>query len=528
MPATVDVIVIGAGHNGLVAATLLARAGQRVLVLERRPQPGGLAVTEPIAPGYLADLVLGDAGTFRPETIRRLFLRMQGVEMITPDPVLLALQPNGPPLPFWRDPARTAAAIAPLSAADAAAFPAYADLVATAAGFVEAALAAAPPNLERLAVSDLPTFARLGAGFRALGGRGMYDVLRLLPMSVAEFVQRHFGHDLVQAALAHAGVRGSRFGPMAAGTTYLALTHHLGHRAGGLPATAQVRGGIGRLTDALVAAASHAGAKVRCDAPVAHIILRGGRATGVALANGDDFHAPIILSNANPRHTFLELIDPYELEAGFVQALDRIRYRGVTAMLHLALRGLPRVASLPPEATGWLGGRLLVGPSLAYLERAADAAKYGGFSPEPVLEIRVPSLNDPDRAPPGHHIMSIAIQCAPFALSDGTWADAGPALEQTVLATLRPYFPDLETRIVARRLLTPADLADTFGSPEGSLTHGEMTLDQSLFMRPVPGWGNYRSPVPGLYLGGSGAHPGGGLTGEPGRLAAEAILRDRH
>lgn len=521
-----DAIIIGAGHNGLVAAAYLAKAGVRSLVLERRAMPGGVAATTEIAPGYAVDVLLHDAGNFRPAIIRDLFLSMQGLELIPPDPVIFAPQPDGDHLTLWRDASRSAAEITRFSAHDAAQFAAYSAAMRRHAQFLELVLSQMPPEVENLGDNDALGWLGVGAAFRRLGDKGMYEMLRILPMSLVEFLDEWFATESVRGALGNA-ISGTHHGPYAGGTTLLALYHHLGHQAGGLPATMQVRGGIGRLSAALVSVIEYGGGSVRMNANVAQIMRRDGCASGVILENGDAFTAPVVLSSANPRHTFFDLVGPYELDPSFTRAIDQIKFRGATAKVNLALSGLPTFTALPAGQTHLLSGRILISPSLTYLEQAADAGKYGHFSPHPALDIRIPTLNDPSLAPPGGHVMSILVQYAPYNLRDGQWDEQRAALGQTVLDTVRQYAPDLDDHILHQQVLTPLDLEREFGLANGGLYHGQMSLDQLLFMRPVPGWANYRTPVPGLYFGGAGAHPGGGVTGMPGKLAAQAILQDR-
>lgn len=521
-----DAIIIGGGHNGLVAAAYLAKAGIKPLVLERRPMLGGVTSTTEIAPGYRVDALLHDAGNFRPAILRDLFLTMQGLELIPPDPVIFAPQPDGNYLALWRDASRSAAEIARFSAHDAAQFVAYSAAMRRYAQFLELALSQTPPDVENLGSNDALGWLGVGTAFRRLGNKGMYEMLRVLPMSLVEFLDLWFVSEPVRGALGNV-ICGAHHGPYAGGTTLLALYHHLGHQAGGLPATMQLRGGMGQLSATLSSVITYAGGAVRTNASVAQIMRRDGRASGVILENGDAFTAPVVLSSANPRHTFFDLVGPYELDPSFTRAIDQIKFRGATAKVNLALSGLPAFTALPAGQTHLLSGRILISPSLTYLEQAADAGKYGRFSTHPALDIRIPTLNDPSLAPPGGHVMSILAHYAPYALREGTWDEQRAALGQAVLDTVRQYAPDLDDYLLQQQVLTPLDLERDFGLADGGLYHGQMSLDQLLFMRPVPGWANYRTPVPGLYFGGAGAHPGGGVTGMPGKLAAQTILQDK-
>jgi phytoene dehydrogenase-like protein len=331
----------------------------------------------------------------------------------------------------------------------------------------------------------------------------------------------------VQAALGTAGVWHLRHGPRASGTAFLLLYHMLGHRAGGLPGTGIVRGGIGSLAQALVAVAEDAGATVRTGVEVREICLENGQVSGVRLATGEIIMAPVVLSTANPNHTFRDLVSPAELPPTFNRRVGNIKYRGAVAKVNLALAGLPAFSAAGGADQELLAGRIQIAPTLNYVERAYDAAKYGRYAEELVLEATIPTLHEPSLAPPGQHTMSVQVQYVPYHLRESTWPVERERLGDTVVDTLARYAPGIRELVHFRQVLTPVDLEEKYRLVQGNVYHGEMTLDQLLFMRPVPGWGQYRTPISGLYLGGSGAHPGGGITGEPGRLAAQAILRDR-
>lgn len=521
-----NVIVIGGGHNGLVTAAYLARAGAQVVVLEARPLVGGIATTEEICPGFWVDTVLHSAATFRPRIVRELFLKMYDFGYAGGGPHLFLPLPDGRSLTLGQDVATSEASIRALSVQDADRFLDYCLMMERHAAFIEKALAQAPPDVTQLDTGQLLPWLGVGASFRAMGEE-MYELLRVLPMSLVEWMDRWFQHPAVRAAVSAPGVIGLRQGPFSAGTAFLLLYHMLGQRTkGGIPAAGIVRGGTGRLTQALAAAAYQFGAEIRTNSPVAEVRLRDGRATGVVLANGDELMADVVVSAVDPRRTFTELVDPYELDPSFNRAIANIKFRGATAKVNLALDRLPSFTALPAGDTTVLQGRIQIGPSLEYIEQAYDAAKYGRFSTQPFLDIIIPTLHDPSLAPAGKHTMSILVQYAPYELREGSWPERAEALGDTVIDTLAAYAPDIRDVILERQVLTPADLEARYGLTEGSLYHGEMMLDQLFIMRPVPGWSQYRTPIDRLYLCGSGSHPGGGLTGEPGRLAAEAILHD--
>lgn len=515
-----QVIVIGGGHNGLVAAAYLAKAGRNVLLLERRPVLGGVGVTEEFYPGFRVDSLLHDGGLFRPGIIRDLFLRMYDFDFVAVEPLLANLQPDGRSLMVWGDSAKTAAEIGYFSAGDGQKFGDYVATMSRFATFLEAALGRVPPDLYHLRPADLISWLGVGTGFRGMGGKDMYGLLRLLPMSVYEWLTEWFESEAVQAALGLAGVMGLRQGPRSGGTALNLLYHSLGSRPG-LPAVGLVRGGLGNLSRALAAAAGQFGATIRTNSQVSQIKVVDGRAVGVILSDGQEIAGDLVISTANPRHTFTELLDPMTLDPTFNRAVANIKFRGCMAKVNLALDGLPTFTALQGRP---MPGRIQIAPSLDAIEQAYDAAKYGQFSTRPVLDMVIPSLHSPGFAPAGKHVLSILVQYAPYQLRGSNWETQRQALTQSVLDTLAEYAPNLRQQILHCQTLTPADLEEGFGLAEGASYHGELMLDQMLFMRPVPGWGQYRTPVDGLYMGGAGSHPGGGITGEPGRLVAKTIL----
>lgn len=526
MVAQFEVIIVGGGHNGLVTAAYLSKAGLKVLLLEKRPFLGGVAVTQELYPGFRVDTLLHNAGLFRPQIVSDLFLKMYNFDWITVDPLVFAPLPDGRQLTVWRDAQRTAAEISQFSAEDGGRYVAYSQTMARYAAFLETALARTPPDFHQLTPGNLLPWLSLGKNVLALGGDDLYGFLRLLPMSLEEMLSEWFDHEAVQGVLAAPGLTGLQQGPMSGGAAFNLLYHQLGQRVDGAASLGVVRGGIGGLAAALASAAQQFGATLRMDAPVQQILVENGRSQGVRLQSGEEIKAPVVVSGATPRHTFTELVDPSHLDITFLRALRHIKYRGSTAKVNLALNGLPAFTALPAGESNRLHGRIQISPSLRYLEKAYDEAKYGRFSPHPALDIRIPSLADPALAPAGQHVMSIQIQFAPYHLRRGGWAENKEALSQTVLETVSHYAPDLHEHILHCHTLTPTDLERQFSLAEGGVYHGQMMLDQLLFMRPVPGWGQYRTPIAGLYLNGAGAHPGGGVTGEPGRLAAQAILQE--
>jgi phytoene dehydrogenase-like protein len=361
---------------------------------------------------------------------------------------------------------------------------------------------------------------------RRLGRAHLNDLLRILPMPVADLLDEWFESDVLKGALAANAVRDITWGPKEAGTAYTLLYRWA--LAGGLRAAGTVRGGIGKLSEALAAAAGASGAQIRTGAAAERILVEGGRVRGVELAGGERIEATVVASSADPRTTFLGLLDPAESSATLVRHVRNIKYRGSGARIHLALRGLPEFTALRgADAQALLRGPIQIAPTLTYLQRAYDCVKYGEYSPLPYLDVTIPSLLDPGLAPQGQHAMSITAKYAPHALREADWEDRREAFGDVVLDTLAEYAPKIRDLVLARHVLVPPDLEARFGLPEGNPNHGEMTLDQFFHMRPIPGHARYRAPVAGLYLCGAGAHPGGGVTGLPGRNAAREILKVR-
>ena len=519
-----DVIAIGGGHNSLTAAAYLAKAGLSVLVLEKRPLLGGTAVTEEFAPGFKVDSVLHQAGMLHPQISKDLFLPMHGLTPIEINPVIFSPTPAGQSLTLSREPATTAVAIGQLSQRDGRRFTDYAQMMNKYTAVLESALGQIPPNLTALGDNNPVNWLGVVKEMMGLNADDIYGLLRILPMSAEEFLSEWFEHPLVQGTLAAAGVSHIQQGPMSGGTAFVLLYHHLGQRLSGLPSSSYFYGGMGNLTSALASAAQQFGATIRTETEVAQILIENGRSVGVKLTSGEEIQANVVVSGTNPYHTFTELIDPYELDPTFINGVRNIKFRGAVAKLHLALDGLPTFTAVAPDETWRLNGRLQISPSIPYLEKAYDAAKYGRFSAKPYLDIRIPSLTDPTFAPEGQHVMSISAQYAPYQLRDGRWDDQRDNLRDTILDTLAEYAPKIKEHILHHQLLTPADLESKYGLHEGAIYHGEMMFDQLLFMRPVPGWGQYRTPIDNMYVCGAGSHPGGGITGKPGRLAAQQIL----
>lgn len=521
-----DAIVIGAGLNGLATAAYLGKAGRTVLVLERRPAIGGSAVTEEVHPGYRVDTCATDAGWVPPALVRELGLAGHGLELITSDATVFAPSCDGHPLTLWREARRTAESLRARSARDAERWADFTRQMSAFAGFLGAVYSAPAPLPTSRRLGDLLALGSLGRRMRGLGKRDMIELLRVLPMSAAELLDDWFETDLLKGALGGAAVSGVCHGPRSAGTAFVMLDGQVGDDPASMRGRPQPRGGAGAVAAALAKAARAYGVEIRTGAAVSRVLIANGRATGVVLqGSGDEILARAVASSADPRQTFLSLAGPTHLDPEFVRAVRHIRYRGVVARVNFALSELPRFRGANGDSTP-LRGVISVAPSLDYLERAYDDAKHGRVSTRPYLEASIPSLVDDSLAPRGHHVMSVRMQYAPYRPRDGAWTeDRRATLCDQVVETIEQYAPDFSDSVIAHQVLTPEDIECVYGAPEGNLDHAEMALDQMLFMRPVPGWSRYRTPIDDLFLCGAGAHPGGRVVGGAGRLAAREIVR---
>ena len=522
--ASYDAIIVGAGHNGLVAAAYLAKVGRKVLVIERRPQVGGIAVTEEIFSGFKYFAGAHLAASFANEIVTDLDLKNHGFEPLPLDPLIFAPRLEGPPLIIPHDPAKAAQEIARHSPLDGTRYQVFAALAKKLSGFLRTLYGIPLPNKAGPGGFNPTDLVKITWKFHRLGQKEMYEFLRILPMSSADWLNEWFENDLLKGALAASGMLGSFVGPRQQGTAFNMLHHQLGESNGALRTAGFIRGGIGRLTESLANAARRFGAEIRTDSEVLKIITRSGDATGVALTNGEEIAAPRIISSTDVKRTFLKLVEPTYLDPHFLLQVRNIRARGTVAKINLALDRLPKFRSSDNPAV--LGGIIHIGPTIDYLERAADDAKYGRFSRQPFLEITIPSIADPSLAPAGRHVMSVWMQSAPYHLRDGGWQQQRDALGDAVIEAIENYAPGFKSSILHRQILTPLDLENEYALGEGHLYHAEMSLDQIFFMRPVPGWARYRTPIENLFLCGSGTHPGGGITGLPGYYAAKEILRD--
>ncbi|NNK48670.1 MAG: NAD(P)/FAD-dependent oxidoreductase [Gemmatimonadetes bacterium] len=518
-----DAIVIGGGHNGLTTAAYLARAGRKVLVLERRHLVGGSTVTEEIFPGYKFSVLSYVVSLLRPEIIRELQLSRHGLEILPLESTFTPL-PDGDHLARWADHDQTRREIYRHSPLDADAYDRFGQLMYRMALAVKPILSMVPPDPTSLSPKDLRGLLRLDRHLRDLGDTDFFMLYKLMTMSSADFLDEWFETDALKATMSASGIIGTFLGPRSPGTAYVQLHHYMGEIDGAFRAWGFARGGTGAVADSIASAARALGVTIRENATVVQVIVRGGRAVGVALEDGEEIKARTVVSGLDPRRTFLSLVDEADLPQDYVHAIRRYRSVGSSGKVNLALGELPDFTSLPGDGDH-LRGAISISPSQDYLERAYDDAKYGEFSRRPYMDVIIPSLIDPGMAPPGKHVMSCFVQYAPYALNGGWNDERREAFGDTVIDTLSEYAPNLRGAIIHRQVVTPQDMEDEFGLTGGNIFHGELSLQQLFFLRPAPRWANYRTPVRGFYLCGSGTHPGGGICGGPGRLAALEILK---
>ncbi|MDQ5835276.1 MAG: NAD(P)/FAD-dependent oxidoreductase [Acidobacteriota bacterium] len=522
------IIIIGAGHNGLVAACYLAKAGLRPLVLERREVVGGAAVTEEFYPGFRCSTLAHAAGPMLPRVVRELELERYGLSCIRPQVRVFAPAPDGRSLCIYEDAAQTARGLEKLSAHDSARYTEFCESFTRIGRVLAPLVSRTPPSFDSPTLADLWNLGKLGRNFRGLGKRDAYRLLRWGPMAVADLVAEWFETELLRAAVAARGIHGAFAGPWSAGTS-LGLLWQAAFDGHAVAPASFIKGGMGALTGALAEASKAAGAEIRTGASVARVLVKDGAAAGVVLEGGEEIAARAVVSNADPRTTFLRLVDPTDLDPDFLSKLRGYRSTGMAAKVNLALEGLPSFAALKnsgADTAAELQGRIHIGPDIDYLERAFDAAKYGDFSHAPYMDITIPTLTDASLAPQGRHVLSAYVQFAPYKLKEGDWALRREEFADAVVRTLSAYAPNLADLIIARQIITPADLEREYGLAFGHPLHGEMSLDQFYAFRPLIGWAQYRTPLRNLYLCGAGTHPGGGVNGASGANASREILKD--
>lgn len=518
-----DAIIVGGGHNGLTTAAYLAKAGWQVLVLEQRHLLGGAAVTEEVYPGFKFSVFSYVVSLLRPEIIRELNLSKHGLHIIPLDSAFTPME-DGDHIAFWADPATTRQEIKRHSARDADVYPEFGQVMYDMAYAVKPIQGMVPPDPVSPGLDGAKTLLELARHVQGMDPKRFYQLSKLMTMSASDYLDEWFETDVLKSVMAINGIIGTMLGPKSPGTAYVLLHHYMGELDGAFTSWGFQKGGTGAVSEAIAGAARSFGAEIRCNSPVAEVIVKNGQAVGVALANGDEIYAKVVVSGCDPKVTFRKLVDARHLPTDFVQAIDNFKFRGSSGKVNLALDGLPHFPAMPDKAL--LNGMIEISPCMDYMERAYDDAKYGNFSQRPYMDVLIPSTLDPSMAPPGKHVMSIFVQYAPYELAEGTWEEKREAFGDAVVNTLAEFAPNLKDLILHRQVLSPWDMEQQIGLTEGNIFHGELTLDQLFFLRPTPGWANYRTPLRHYYQCGSGTHPGGGITGGPGRLAALEILKD--
>src|SRR6202795_3217979 len=524
MANSYDVIVIGGGHNGLVNAAYLARGGKKVLVLERRYVLGGAAVTEEIVPGSKFSVFSYVVSLLRPEIIRDLDLPRHGLEILPLDGTMTPM-PSGDYL--WRvnDHAKTRRELERHSKLDAEAYEEFGKSMVAMCRFVKPILGMIPPDPTSFDPRDLKKLAFLGKRFQSLPAEDKYNLVQLMTMSAADFLDQWFETDVLKATMSASGIIGTFLGIRSPGTAYVLLHHYMGEIDGAFRSWGFSRGGTGAISNAIAAAARELGVEIRTNAPVGKILNKNGRATGVVLQSGEEIRCNVISSSVDPHHTFLSFMDAKDLPSDFVDSVKRYKFRGSSGKVNLALSALPNFKVLPGVGAH-LRGAISISPGMEYMERAYDDAKYGRYSQRPYVDMVIPSLTDPSVAPPGKHVLSCFVQYAPYKLAQGTWDDHREAFGNNVINTIAEHAPNIKDIIIDKQVLTPLDLEREFGLTQGNIFQGELSLEHLFFLRPVPGWAYYRTPIDNLFMCGSATHPGGGIMGANGRIASQVILKE--
>jgi phytoene dehydrogenase-like protein len=522
-----DAVIVGGGHNGLVSAAYLARAGLRTLVLERRHVLGGAAVTEEIYPGFRYSVASYVVSLLRPEIIRDLQLPRHGLEILPLDGTFTPLDGDY----LWRvnDHGRTMRELRRWNPVDAEAYEEYGQLMVEMARFIKPILSIVPPDPTGRDPRQFGPLAGLLRTFQRLPEQRQAVFVQLMTMSAADFLSQWFTIDPLIATMAASGIIGTYQGIRSPGTAYVLLHHYMGEIDGAFRAWGIPRGGTGGVSEAIAGAARAHGAEIRTEAPVSRIVVRNGRAIGVALDSGEEIQAGSVLSSLDARRTYLDLLEPGTIEADLEEEVRRIKFRGSSGKVNLAVDRLPEFTSLPGEGEH-LRGAISFSASVDDMEQAYDDAKYGHWSRRPYIDMIIPTLVDPAMAPPGKHVISCFVQYAPYHLdpSLGTWDDNREALGDAVIDRIAEAAPNIREIILHRQVLTPLDIERRFGLSEGNIFQGELSLEQLFFNRPVPGYARFRSPIRDLWLCGSATHPGGGIMGANGRIAALEVLRSRH
>ncbi len=522
-----DVVIIGAGHNGLVTAAYLARAGRKVLVLERRELVGGCSVTEEVWPGYRVSTAAYLTSLLQERIIRDLDLPKFGYHVDAKDPAFFSAFPDDRYLFMWQDGRKTLEEIAKFSKHDAEVFPAYEHHLERLSEVVESLLLTTPPEFPPAGLGDFVEYLKLAGRMRKLSSKEMVGLVKIFTASAADLLDEWFESEEVKVTLATDGVIGANGGPRSPGTAYILLHHVMGSVGGKRGLWGFVRGGMGAVSNAIADAGRSAGVEIRTNTTVEKIQVVNGRVKGVVLAGGEEIDAPVVASNITPTLTFLKLLDEKVLPTEFVAQMKHYRCEGTSCKINLALSGLPKFRAYPETPGPQHRATMHICPSIEYVERAWDDAKYGKPSTSPLLELTIPTMYDPSLAPAGRHIMGIFLQYAPYTLKGSTWDELREPFANRVFDIIEDYAPGFRSLIVEKQVLTPLDLERRFAITGGNIFHGDMGVDQMFVMRPLAGAARYRAPIKGLYLCGSGTHPGGGVMGAPGYNAAREILKDR-
>ncbi len=530
-----DAVIIGGGHNGLISAAYLARAGLRTLVLEQRHVLGGAAVTEELFPGFRFSVFSYVVSLLRPEIIRELELPKHGLDILPLDGTFTPLRAGEGPKAgggdyLWRvnDHGRTVRELRRWSKHDAEAYEEYGQLMVDMARFIKPILSIVPPDLTSLDPRPLLPLGGLARAFQQLPERQQAVFVQLMTMSASDFLSQWFETDPLKATMSASGIIGTYLGVKSPGTAYVLLHHYMGEIDGAFRAWGIPKGGTGGISNAIGHAARALGAEIRTEAPVARIVVKNGRATGVALESGEEIEADTVLSSVDARRTFLGLLEPGSIDDDFADEIRRFKFRGSSGKVNMAVDRLPDFSCLPGVGEH-LRGAMSFSPSVDEMEQAYDDAKYGHWSRKPYIDMIIPTLVDPSMAPPGKHVISCFVQYAPYELAPelGSWDDNREAFGDAVVDRIAEFAPNIRDIILYRNVQTPLDIERTTGLSEGNIFQGELTLEQLFFNRPVPAWARFRTPVRDLWLCGSSTHPGGGIMGANGRIAALQVLRAR-